>query len=117
MNTQRLSQVRRRIVSKIKVKGQGMTEYLVILGLIAISAIAVFSFFGQTLRNQVAGMSQEVGGKTGSAEVTKAQTAAGTVFLGNRLLMDTQKLALGPLEADAARLQGEGRTVVHVATT
>ncbi|MEB0111990.1 pilus assembly protein [Variovorax sp. RTB1] len=77
MNTQRLSQVRRRIVSKIKVKGQGMTEYLVILGLIAISAIAVFSFFGQTLRNQVAGMSQEVGGKTGSAEVTKAQTAAG----------------------------------------
>ncbi len=45
----------------------------------------------------------------------RAQTAAGTVFLGNRLLMDTQKLALGPLEADAVRLQGEGRTVVHVA--
>jgi Cu2+-exporting ATPase len=45
----------------------------------------------------------------------QAQTAAGTVFLGNRLLMDTQKLALGPLEADATRLQGEGRTVVHVA--
>ncbi|MEO6068544.1 MAG: copper-translocating P-type ATPase [Gemmatimonadales bacterium] len=45
----------------------------------------------------------------------QAETAAGTVFLGNRLLMDTQKLALGSLEADAARLQGEGRTVVHVA--
>jgi Cu2+-exporting ATPase len=30
-------------------------------------------------------------------------------------LMDTQKLALGPLEAQADRLQGEGRTVVHVA--
>ena len=45
----------------------------------------------------------------------QAQTAAGIVFLGNRLLMDTQKLALGPLEAEAARLQGEGRTVVHVA--
>ena len=45
----------------------------------------------------------------------QAQTAAGTVFLGNRLLMDTQKLALGPLEAEAVRLQGEGRTVVHVA--
>jgi Cu2+-exporting ATPase len=44
----------------------------------------------------------------------QAQTAAGMVFLGNRLLMDTQKLALGPLEAEAARLQGEGRTVVHV---
>jgi Cu2+-exporting ATPase len=44
-----------------------------------------------------------------------AETAGGTVFLGNRLLMDTQKLALGPLEAEAARLQGDGRTVVHVA--
>ena len=45
----------------------------------------------------------------------RAETAAGTVFLGNRLLMDTQKLALGSLETEAARLQGEGRTVVHVA--
>ena len=44
----------------------------------------------------------------------RAETAAGTVFLGNRLLMDTQKLALGPLEAQALRLQGDGRTVVHV---
>ena len=44
----------------------------------------------------------------------RAETAGGTVFLGNRLLMDRQKLALGTLEADAARLQGEGRTVVHV---
>jgi Cu2+-exporting ATPase len=44
----------------------------------------------------------------------RAETAGGTVFLGNRLLMDTQKLAVGPLEAEAARLQGDGRTVVHV---
>jgi Cu2+-exporting ATPase len=38
-----------------------------------------------------------------------------TVFLGNRRLMDVQKLDLGPLAADAQRLQGAGRTVVHVA--
>jgi Cu2+-exporting ATPase len=44
----------------------------------------------------------------------RADTAGGTVFLGNRLLMDTQKLALGRLEAEAGRLQGDGRTVVHV---
>ncbi len=44
----------------------------------------------------------------------RAETADGTVFLGNRLLMDTQKLALGQLEAESARLQGDGRTVVHV---
>ena len=44
----------------------------------------------------------------------RAETTDGTVFLGNRLLMDTQKLALGPLEAEATRLQADGRTVVHV---
>ena len=55
------------------------------------------------------------GFKSIDGQGAQAQTAAGTVFLGNRLLMDTQKLALGALEADAARLQGEGRTVVHVA--
>ena len=44
----------------------------------------------------------------------RAETADGTVFLGNRLLMDTQSLALGSLEAEATRLQGDGRTVVHV---
>ena len=44
----------------------------------------------------------------------RAETSAGTVYLGNRLLMDTQKLALGALEGEAKRLQGDGRTVVHV---
>ncbi len=44
----------------------------------------------------------------------RAETAGGTVFLGNRLLMDTQKIALGPLEAESTRLQEGGRTVVHV---
>ncbi len=44
----------------------------------------------------------------------RAETANGTVFLGNRLLMDTQKFALGRLEKEASRMQGDGRTVVHV---
>ena len=37
------------------------------------------------------------------------------MFLGNRALMDAQKLDLGRLEVVAQRLQGDGRTVVHVA--
>src|SRR6516165_1866657 len=37
------------------------------------------------------------------------------VFLGNRRLMETQGLDLGELDAEAKRLQGAGRTVVHVA--
>jgi Cu2+-exporting ATPase len=55
------------------------------------------------------------GFKSISGMGAQAETAEGTVFLGNRLLMDTQNLELGALEAEATRLQGEGRTVVHVA--
>ncbi len=45
----------------------------------------------------------------------RADTADGTVFLGNRRLMDTQKIALGNLESEVTRMQEDGRTVVHVA--
>jgi Cu2+-exporting ATPase len=45
----------------------------------------------------------------------RAKVDGQDVFLGNRRLMDTQKLDLGELAAEAKRLQGAGRTVVHVA--
>jgi len=45
----------------------------------------------------------------------RAEINGEAVFLGNRRLMDVQKLDLGVLAADARRLQGAGRTVVHVA--
>jgi Cu2+-exporting ATPase len=45
----------------------------------------------------------------------RAKIDGKTVFLGNRRLMETQRLGLGDLEAEAERLQGAGRTVVHVA--
>jgi P-type Cu2+ transporter len=45
----------------------------------------------------------------------RAEIDGETAFLGNRRLMDTQKLDLGAFAADAQRLQGAGRTVVHVA--
>ena len=57
-------------------RGQGMTEYIIILGLIAIAAIAAFSFFGQTVRGQIAGMANEVGGESGKAGIDVAKGAA-----------------------------------------
>jgi P-type Cu2+ transporter len=45
----------------------------------------------------------------------RAEIDGEAVFLGNRRLMDTQKLDLGALAADAERLEGTGRTVVYVA--
>ncbi|MSR15229.1 MAG: pilus assembly protein [Gammaproteobacteria bacterium] len=57
--------------------GQGMTEYIIIVALIAIAAIAAYSFFGDTLRSQVGGMATELSGQDGGASVTSAATAAG----------------------------------------
>ncbi len=59
--------------------GQGMTEYIIIVALVALSAILVFSLFGQTIRDQVGQMSSQVAGgvtKTGAADASTTATAA-----------------------------------------
>ncbi len=45
----------------------------------------------------------------------RAEIAGRTVFLGNRRLIDEQKIDLASLADKASALQGAGRTVVHVA--
>ncbi|KRG75615.1 pilus assembly protein [Stenotrophomonas ginsengisoli] len=50
-----------------KQRGQGMTEYIIIVALIAIAAIGVFTFFGGTVRSQVAGMANELAGDANSS--------------------------------------------------
>ena len=57
-----------------KQSGQGMTEYIIIVALIAIAAITVYGFFGDTIRGQMGAMTAELGGQKGS---TKAATDAG----------------------------------------
>ena len=57
-------------------RGQGMTEYIIIVALIAIAAIAVYQFFGQTVRNQTAGIAKELAGLDSSAERSAAASAA-----------------------------------------
>jgi len=58
--------------------GQGMTEYIIIVAVIALAAIAAFSFFGKTVRTQTAAMSDSLAGDAGAAktEVGKAKAAA-----------------------------------------
>lgn len=59
-----------------KQTGQGMTEYIIIVALIAVAAIAVTQLFGATIRNQVAGIALEVSGKNGTTAIEKAGAAA-----------------------------------------
>lgn len=62
---------------QFKQKGQGMVEYIIIVALIAIAAIAAYSFFGQTIRSQVAGMAQDLSGTENKGTAAAGESAAG----------------------------------------
>jgi type IV pilus assembly protein PilA len=61
---------------RIKQLGQGMTEYIIIVALVAVSAIAVYQLFGQVIRSQTAAMAKELAGEDGSEQSRAAQAAA-----------------------------------------
>ncbi|MBB1624948.1 hypothetical protein [Achromobacter sp. UMC71] len=56
--------------------GQGMTEYIVVVALVAVAAIAVYQYFGQVVRSQTAAMARELAGEDGSSQSRAAQQAA-----------------------------------------
>ena len=60
---------------KIRQLGQGMTEYIIIVALIAIAAITIYGLFGDAIRGQMGAMTQELAGQDGTAGVTAAGTA------------------------------------------
>ena len=53
-----------------------MTEYIIIVAVIAIGSIAVYSYFGDTLRNQTAAAATALAGETGKDLSGAALTAA-----------------------------------------
>lgn len=65
---------------KRKQRGQGMTEYIIIVALIAVAAIGAYSFFGEAVQHQVASLAQEISGENAAAKTstTNAKTAADT---------------------------------------
>jgi Tfp pilus assembly protein PilV len=55
-------------------RGQGMTEYIIIVALIAASAIGVYTYFGRTVQHQTASLAQSLAGQ--EAKATQENTAA-----------------------------------------
>lgn len=53
-----------------------MTEYIIIVALIAVSAIAVYASFGKTIREQTAGLTHEMSGTDSTDDITEARNAA-----------------------------------------
>jgi len=62
-----------------KQRGQGMTEYVIIVALIAVAAIGVYSLFGRTVRNQTAGLAQEVAGVSAGTAIQAGNCGMATV--------------------------------------
>lgn len=67
---------KQRIIGRRGQRGQGMTEYIIIVALIAIAAITVFSFFGKTVRNQVGGVASELAGTSADGSIQKSKQSA-----------------------------------------
>ena len=61
--------------SRMKKKGQTMVEYVIIVALIAISLIAVFTYFGKATAKKVAGATEMIDNDLGS----KAKQAAESI--------------------------------------
>ncbi len=62
---------------RLRQHGQGMTEYLIVVALIAVAAIGVYSLLGQTLRSQTAGLALEISGQDAGSVISSAQSQAG----------------------------------------
>lgn len=63
-------------ISLRRIAGQGMTEYIIIVALIAVAAIGVYSLFGKSIRNQVAGLAQEMTGQSSSQQLNRARQSS-----------------------------------------
>lgn len=57
-------------------RGQGMTEYIIIVALVSVAAIGVYQYFGQVLRAQTAAIAKELAGEDGADMSRKAQSAS-----------------------------------------
>jgi Flp pilus assembly pilin Flp len=70
-------------VSQRKIKGQGLSEYIIIVALIAIASIVAVSFFGSSVKASFLALGSDLTGgakvdkvATTAASFTKAETAA-----------------------------------------
>ncbi|MDG1987469.1 MAG: pilus assembly protein [Halieaceae bacterium] len=62
--------------NRFKQLGQGMTEYIIIVALVAVAAITVYNLFGDTVRGQVGDLAAELGGGTSAKMGNTAGTAS-----------------------------------------
>jgi len=63
-------------IPRSRQRGQGMTEYIIIVALVAVAAIAVYQSFGRVIRAQTAAIANELAGESSSTARSNAGKAA-----------------------------------------
>ena len=54
--------------------GQSVTEYVIIVALIAVAGLAIYGLFGDTVRGQMGVTTEELAGHNGAASVSDPNT-------------------------------------------
>ena len=71
-----LSNVTATSPQRLRQRGQGMTEYIIIVALVAVAAIAVYQSFGRVIRSQTAAIANELAGESSRKALSSAGKAA-----------------------------------------
>jgi len=87
-----LTNYRRRHMQKLcgRQQGQGMTEYIIVVALIAIAAIGVYTAFGKTVRGQMAVTAQALAGNAANDARSEANSGGedATEQAGRKVQLD-----------------------------
>ena len=75
--------------------GQGMTEYIIV-AVIAIGSIAVYTLYGDVLRNQTAAASVALSGESGDSEMSSARNTALAAGMEAEVGKDMKNFAENP---------------------
>lgn len=59
-----------------RITGQGMTEYIIVVALVALTAVVAVGAFGDTIQAQFSAMSSKLVGESGDAALGAGRTAA-----------------------------------------
>jgi pilus assembly protein Flp/PilA len=59
-------------------KGQGMSEYLIIVALVGIATIGAVIFFADNVREQISNLAEEIAGTDATVDLSAAHQAAAT---------------------------------------
>ena len=64
------------VLNKRLIRGQGMTEYIIIVALIALASVAAVGFFGTAVKAQFVNMGSELTGGSSAAVAAVAATTS-----------------------------------------